>query len=54
VAAALAAPFASAVPGAESLRISSVFRNAFRRGHRRTSVFPPLQGVGPTFDARGS
>ena len=39
--------------GAEFLRTSSAFRNACAGPRGRTSVFPRLQGVGPTFDARG-
>ena len=57
VAAARAAPRASAASGrraAEFLRISRVFRNALRRAAGRTSVFPRLDGAGPTFDARVS
>ena len=53
---ALAAPRARAVPGrraAEFLRIRAPFATvAGPRG--RTSVFPRLDGVGPTFDARVS
>ncbi|MGZ6589963.1 MAG: hypothetical protein ACXVHX_37645, partial [Solirubrobacteraceae bacterium] len=48
---ALAAPRERAAAGrvaAESLRDSRVFRNTLRRARGRTSVFPRLEGVGPT------
>ena len=47
-------PHTTAAPGAEFLRTSRVFHSTFRRAGGRTSVFPRLEGVGPTFDARVS